>query len=252
MIISHKYKIIFIKCGKVAGTSVEMALRPHLGEHDVITPVAAKDELFAQKNGIPASRNFKNSMHYDDRVRNGSSRGVFYEHAWAYEIKGLISPEVWSTYFKFAIVRDPREKSLSTYYHNRNGIRWPKHRNALNTVQSLLPLSMPLPLAHPSIAKFVSLERWLQEDRLHTFCDNWCRYTVNDELIIDRVYAFSELNTLVEDLENIIDSDIKLPRLKADFREDRNLTSLELDLLDKLLDNHTYQKEFKLISKKSM
>ena len=111
---------------------------------------------------------------------------------------------------------------------------------------------MPLPLAHPSIAKFVSLERWLQEDRLHTFCDNWCRYTVNDELIIDRVYAFSELNTLVEDLENIIDSDIKLPRLKADFREDRNLTSLELDLLDKLLDNHTYQKEFKLISKKSM
>ena len=252
MIISHKYKIIFIKCGKVAGTSVEMALRPHLGEHDVITPVAAKDELFAQKNGIPASRNFKNSMHYDDRVRNGSSRGVFYEHAWAYEIKGLISPEVWSTYFKFAIERDPREKSLSTYYHNRNGIRWPKHRNALNTVQSLLPLSMPLPLAHPSIAKFVSLERWLQEDRLHTFCDNWCRYTVNDELIIDRVYAFSELNTLVEDLENIIDSDIKLPRLKADFREDRNLTSLELDLLDKLLDNHTYQKEFKLISKKSM
>jgi hypothetical protein len=40
MIISHKYKFILIKCGKVAGTSLEMALRPHLGAEDIVTPVA--------------------------------------------------------------------------------------------------------------------------------------------------------------------------------------------------------------------
>ena len=252
MIISHKHKIIFVKCGKVAGTSVEMALRPHLGEDDVVTPVDANDELFAKENGISTARNFENSAVYYDRVRDGSSRGIFYEHAWAYEIKGLISSEVWNSYFKFAIERDPREKSLSTYYHNRNGIRWPKYRNIANMAQNLLPISKNLPLAHPSIAKFVNLERWLQEDRANTFCENWCRYTVNDKLIVDKVYNFSELNTLVEDLNNIVGSAIKLPRLKSQFREYKSLSLLEQKLLDKLLDNETYQREFELISKKAM
>ena len=39
MILSHKYKFIFVKPAKVAGTSLELALRPLLGPDDVATPV---------------------------------------------------------------------------------------------------------------------------------------------------------------------------------------------------------------------
>ena len=248
MIISHKHKFIFIKCGKVAGTSVEMALRPHLGPEDLITPVDSKDEKYAANNSISGPQNYRTSDEYDRRVKTASSRGVFYEHAWAYEIKGLVSCEVWNSYFKFAIERDPRDKSLSTYFHNRNGIQWPVYRNALNLGQKLLPPSVALPYSHPSIAKSVSLARWLNEDFIHAFCDNWCRYTANDQVLVDKIYNYSDLEILVDEVSDIVGAKLELPKLKSEFRERRLLSRHEQRLLDRLLENAVYKKEFKLIN----
>lgn len=45
MILSHKFKFIFIKGKKVAGTSVEIALSRICGPNDIITPITAVDEL---------------------------------------------------------------------------------------------------------------------------------------------------------------------------------------------------------------
>src|SRR5271155_5861212 len=45
MILSHKFKFIFVKGKKVAGTSVEMALSTICGPDDIITPITAIDEL---------------------------------------------------------------------------------------------------------------------------------------------------------------------------------------------------------------
>jgi len=44
MIISKKYKFIFVKGRKVAGTSLEMILSTKLGEGDVATPISPVDE----------------------------------------------------------------------------------------------------------------------------------------------------------------------------------------------------------------
>ena len=52
MIISHKYKFIFVKCGKVAGTSIEIALRKCLGDKDISTPVVDYDEAYAKYKKI--------------------------------------------------------------------------------------------------------------------------------------------------------------------------------------------------------
>jgi hypothetical protein len=45
MILSHKFKFIFVKGKKVAGTSVEMALSTICGPSDIVTPITAIDEL---------------------------------------------------------------------------------------------------------------------------------------------------------------------------------------------------------------
>ena len=44
MIISHKYKYIFLKTNKTAGTSIEIALSKHCDHNDIITPISAEDE----------------------------------------------------------------------------------------------------------------------------------------------------------------------------------------------------------------
>ena len=44
MIISHKYKFIFFKVSKTAGTSIEIALSEFCGPDDIITPISPKDE----------------------------------------------------------------------------------------------------------------------------------------------------------------------------------------------------------------
>jgi len=45
MILSHRWRFIFIKGRKIAGTSVEMALATLCGPQDVVTPIAARDEV---------------------------------------------------------------------------------------------------------------------------------------------------------------------------------------------------------------
>jgi hypothetical protein len=96
VIISHRHQFIFIKTLKTAGTSIEVFLSQHCGPDDIVTPILPHVE--------------------PHRPRNHDG---YFNHIPATAIRDRVGPDVWRTYFKFCVERNPWDKTLS-YYHMTN------------------------------------------------------------------------------------------------------------------------------------
>jgi len=132
MIISHKHKFIYLKCRKTAGTSVEMSLSKICGPHDIITSFNDKDEEKRLALGIRSAQNYRLTRK-ESQIKNVWNRWKarvlkrtvniqeetlirnFYNHISAEEVAAAL-PEVWNSYFKFTVERDPYDKVVSYYY----------------------------------------------------------------------------------------------------------------------------------------
>lgn len=95
MIISHKYKFIFIHINKCAGSSVTHALSPYLGEEDIVLGVTPEGEKL--------STEWK------------KTHGL-HKHVKAIKAKKVLGDEIWDSYFKFSFVRNPWDIMVSTYH----------------------------------------------------------------------------------------------------------------------------------------
>src|SRR6476620_9128581 len=120
VIISHKYRFIFVKTLKTAGTSIEVFLSQHCGPDDVLTPILPHVE--------------------PHRPRNHEG---FFNHMPAAAIRDRVGPDVWRGYFKFCVERNPWDKTLS-YYHMQNG----RQGGALSLDRFLAGSNFPL--NHPT------------------------------------------------------------------------------------------------------
>ena len=122
MIISHKYKFIFIKTNKTAGTSIEIALAKFCGKDDIITPNDPKDEVIRKQLNYPGPQNYA-APFYEYRFRSlyrliqrQKKKPRFYHHISAAEIKSLVDERVWKDYYKFCFERNPWDRIISLYY----------------------------------------------------------------------------------------------------------------------------------------
>lgn len=121
MIISHKYKFIFFKTYKTAGTSLEVYLSQKCGESDIVTPIYPP-----VPNHVP--RNFKGAWNIVSELSNNGwvntrpilgdflRRRKFYNHVTARVVKNRVPGQIWSEYFKFCVERNPWDKTLSHYH----------------------------------------------------------------------------------------------------------------------------------------
>lgn len=131
MIISHKYKFIFIKTRKTAGTSIEVFLSNLCGEEDVFTPIFPSVDSHVSRNfeGFwnviqdiavnSRKKEYKNSLIFKHWIK----RQKFFNHIPAYLVKSRVSKNVWNSYYKFCVERNPWDKTYSQYndYKNRLG-----------------------------------------------------------------------------------------------------------------------------------
>jgi len=106
LIISHKYKFIFFAVPRTATHSVRQALGPCL------TPDDWQQELLRKKQTIPIAR-IAQQGHGHISVR---------------QLKQNVSKDIWSTYFKFAFVRNPYERFVSVCsFLNKNNVNYAAH-----------------------------------------------------------------------------------------------------------------------------
>lgn len=170
MIISHTHRFIFIKTIKTAGTSIEVYLSPHCGPDDILTPIQPPEEGHQPRNA-----------------------GAFYNHYSAWGVRDAVPAEIWNSYYKFCVERNPWDKTVSDFsmIHARSGGK-------------------------------ITFDQYLAHGR---FCKSWELYTDNDNrtLLVDDVLRWESLD---EELGRVFDR-LGVPwqgslnvRAKSGFRTD--------------------------------
>ncbi len=198
MIISHKYKFIFIKTVKTAGTSIEVFLSQFCGDNDIVTPIYPHVEPHV-------ARNYQGVWNPVPEIMANQGRGIrktmgqlvtrtkFFRHVNARTIKSRISPKIWNDYFKFCVERNPWDKTLSHYH-----------------------------MVKDRVGGSMTFEEYLDRG---DFCRNYPIYMdKNEKLLVDEVISYENL---MQDIAPIFDK-LGIPfeghlgvRAKSEHRKDK-------------------------------
>ena len=127
MIISHKFKFIFVKTMKTAGTSIEVDFNKFLGVKDIATPILPK-----VKGHKPL--NFEESK----------SGITLFNHLSASNIKQYIGEKIFDDYFVFCVEREPVDKCISHYSMLKNSPNHNKRTKKLSFEQYIYDRKFPI------------------------------------------------------------------------------------------------------------
>lgn len=190
MIISHKHRFIFLHCRKAAGASVVSSLSRYLGNNDLQFSSIAEGVQFKTYpprrvlkealqtmtfvdilSLITLQRSFWSSIAKAFKKKYSGRLGGSTTHAPASAVAATF-PDEWRDYFKFCIVRNPWDKTLSDYFWRTKRVENP-----------------------PSFEQYI--DALVSGDRMNGIIpanhQNWDMYTINDRVAVDFVIRFEDM-----------------------------------------------------------
>lgn len=122
MLISHICRFIYLKTKKTAGTSVEIYFEPYCIDPKLYTGERHIRDQIVSSWGVVGSR--------------GSADGLWFNHMSGERVRELSGAEVWNSYRKFCVVRNPFDKVVSWFWHVASqGVRQELARADFSTVR---------------------------------------------------------------------------------------------------------------------
>ncbi|WP_421726024.1 sulfotransferase family 2 domain-containing protein [Bauldia sp.] len=203
MILSRKYRFIFLRTAKTGSTSTELALSPACGPDDILAPLSRKEE---RKRKLSPARNYALGIGHFGIKLPGEFRHHFpqfygyYNHMPARQIRRLAGDDVWNDFYKFTIERNPWDRQVSFYF-------WRTRK------------SKP----QPDFRSFMLSRRHSGKAFRSARMKNWWTYTINDEIVVDRVIRYENLDAELQAIRSElgIAEPVTLPSAKSHTRKDR-------------------------------
>ncbi len=114
MIINNQYQFIYIHVAKTAGTAVSTALQKYAGPADIDLGGAVIEKKGSKRHEIASTLN-----------RIWPREWGIEKHSPVARIRQKVGPRIWTSYFKFAFVRNPFARTYS-------GFKFSQRHNAMN------------------------------------------------------------------------------------------------------------------------
>lgn len=221
MIISHTHKFIFVKSEKTGGTSVEAALSNICHGRDIVTPLG----------DYPFNRDEDGEW-----VHKSLNPDGFKQHDDAITIKSQLPADVWDSYYKFSITRNPWDKVVSDFFwqYRQHDFDQPIRRfyhfigypyDELKPIRKMFK-------------NFVKGGQWKTNDRF---------YIINDELCVDYIIRYEHLTEgLREVCKRVGLPELRLPHLKSGMRKRGHHYSVYYDEETRAIVSERHQHDIRL------
>lgn len=204
---------LFVKTGKVGGTSVEIALSRLASERAIITPNMPEEEELRRTLGYRTARGYKLPLaeYTVGQLLRRIIRGkrpdhVFWDHIGAEKIRERIGEEQFDKLFKVSIVRNPFDEAVSRW-------RWYCKRFGKNIIGSFEYFIFNQPEELISNRKRVSIDGKIAMDVI-------IRY---EEMADDFKRVAHQLN-----LDDRFFEDLKRLKIKSDTTKTKRVTPAQV------------------------
>lgn len=168
MIVSHKHKFIFVKTHKTATQTFLKFIKPHLGPDDVMAGDPGNDESGDENKAdtqVNVEKTFdtgKCALDYKEKYGN---------HLPWFMIKEIVGDDIWNTYTKFTIEREPKDRIMSLFYFlNPNIVKPNMMQFTSEKRQSCDPSEMK------ALIEWQQENSWLTAypDAVREYFEEWC------------------------------------------------------------------------------
>jgi len=167
MLVSHTHKFIYLKTKKTGGTSVEAYLERFCLPEDITDYGGHDREQTISEQGIVGSRHGGRNIKED----------VYYNHMPAAKVKELVGDDIWNTYTKICVMRNPWDRMVSKFW-------W--------QLQPQLRRYEDYPFSE--VREYFE---WFIEHKPRWLADDLDVFTIDGEVIIDDVICYEDFDNEV-------------------------------------------------------